>query len=250
MRILLLGGTADSREAAALLAAAGHEVVTSLAGRTAQARAGGGRVGGFGGVAGLVDFLTTSEVDAVVDATHPFAAQMSQNAAAACVQADVHVLRLSRPGWGDHPYAAEWIWVADHAAAAQAAAALGGRVLLTVGRQPLPAYHGLPDVAARVAEWQGAAIPAGWRIIEARGPYTLDAERALLRDEAIQLLVSKDSGGDQTAAKLDAAHELGVRVIMVTRPAPPAGVPEVATPAELLAWLEGRESPQCDTNEP
>ena len=195
MRVLLLGGTADGRELAAALESAGVAVLRSVAGRTAQARGEvGARVGGFGGVEGLVDYLRATEIDAVVDATHPFAARMTANAAQACAVTGVRLLRFTRPSWADHPLAAQWRWVPDHGAAAALAAQASGRVLLTVGRQPLAAYRGLPDVLARVAEWQGDPVPDGMRIVEARGPFGLDAELALLRNETITLLVSKDSG--------------------------------------------------------
>lgn len=238
MRVLVLGGTADGRELCAVLRTAGHEVVESVAGRTAQAReAAGARVGGFGGASGLADYLRSAQIAAVVDATHPFAAQMSSNAALAGGQAGVPVLRLARPGWRDHELADQWVWVPDHSGAAQQAARHSGLVLLTVGRQPLPAYHDLPAVLARVAEWQDAAIPAGWRVLEARGPFSLAAELELLGSEQIAALVSKDSGGTHTAAKLDAAHQLGVPVIMVARPELPSGVTEVATHAGVVDWL-------------
>lgn len=238
MKVLLLGGTADARAVAELLSAAGHEPVTSVAGRTAQAReSDAARVGGFGGVAGLTGYLRATDVAAVIDATHPFAAQMTRNAAAACAATGVPLLRFSRPGWANHPHAAQWVWVPSHAAAAEVAARAPGRVLLTVGRQPLPAYQAVGDVLARVAEWPGGPVPTGWRVLAARGPFELAAELDLLQSEQITTLVSKDSGGDQTAAKLDACAQLGVQVIMVARPPAPAGVSVVSEPAAVLGWL-------------
>lgn len=238
MRVLLLGGTADARVLADAFTAAGFEVVESVAGRTRQARGGAAsRVGGFGGVDGLVRYLRAAGVTAVVDATHPFAAQMTGNAAEACSLTGTPLLRFSRPGWRTHPDASRWIWVADHGQAASAAARVGGRVLLTVGRQPLPAYRALTDVVARVAEWQGDQVPEGWLIIESRGPFTLAGELDLLRREQVAVLVSKDSGGVLTAAKLDAARELGLPVIIVDRPPTPDGVGEVSSTADAVAWL-------------
>lgn len=238
MRVLLLGGTADSRELADAFTAAGFEVVESVAGRTRQARDGSAsRVGGFGGVDGLVRYLRAAGVTAVVDATHPFAAQMTGNSAEACSLTGVPLLRFARPGWRTHPDASRWIWVGDHGQAASAAAQVGGRVLLTVGRQPLPTYRELTDVVARVAEWQGDQVPEGWLIIESRGPFTLAGELALLRREQVAVLVSKNSGGAPTAAKLDAARELGLPVIMVDRPPTPDGVGEVSSTADAVAWL-------------
>lgn len=238
MRVLLLGGTADGRELAAALGAAGVDVVASVAGRTAQARnQAGARVGGFGGVEGLTEFLRTEQIDAVVDATHPFASRMTANAAAACSAAEVPLLRFTRQSWRSHAGAADWTWVPDHAAAAAVSATAPGRVLLTVGRQPLPAYRGLPDVIARVAEWQGDPIPEGTRILESRGPFDFDAELALLRDEKITLLVSKDSGGAENGAKLDAAARLGIPVVMIARPPLPEGLHEVSSIADALSWV-------------
>lgn len=240
VRVLLLGGTAEARALAGAFAAAGFEAVESVAGRTRQARGGSAsRVGGFGGVDGLAQYLRAAGVGAVVDATHPFAARMTGNAAQACALTGVPLLRFARPGWRSHPDASDWVWVGDHSLAAVAAGRAGGRVLLTVGRQPLPAYRELTDVVARVAEWQGDPVPAGWLIVEARGPFTLAGELALLRREQVAVLVSKDSGGAPTAAKLDAARELGVRVIMVHRPPAPDGVPEVGSIADAVAWLAG-----------
>ena len=240
VRVLLLGGTAEARALAGAFAAAGFEAVESVAGRTRQARGGSAsRVGGFGGVDGLAQYLRAAGVGAVVDATHPFAARMTGNAAQACALTGVPLLRFARPGWRSHPDASDWVWVGDHSLAAVAAGRAGGRVLLTVGRQPLPAYRELTDVVARVAEWQGDPVPAGWLIVEARGPFTLVGELALLGREQVAVLVSKDSGGAPTAAKLDAARELGVRVIMVHRPPAPDGVPEVGSTADAVAWLAG-----------
>ena len=240
VRVLLLGGTAEARALAGAFAAAGFEAVESVAGRTRQARGGSAsRVGGFGGVDGLAQYLRAAGVGAVVDATHPFAARMTGNAAQACALTGVPLLRFARPGWRSHPDASDWVWVGDHSLAAVAAGRAGGRVLLTVGRQPLPAYRELTDVVARVAEWQGDPVPAGWLIVEARGPFTLVGELALLGREQVAVLVSKDSGGAPTAAKLDAARELGVRVIMVHRPPAPDGVPEVGSIADAVAWLAG-----------
>ena len=238
VRVLLLGGTADGRELAAALTQAGIDVVTSVAGRTSQARNQvGARVGGFGGVEGLIGYLSANEIDAVIDATHPFASRMTANAAQACAATRIRLLRFTRQSWRTHPHAADWAWVPDHAAAAALAAMAPGRVLLTVGRQPLPAYCSLNDVVARVAEWQGDEVPAGARILESRGPFDFDAELALLRDEKIAMLVSKDSGGAENGAKLDAAAQLEVPVVMIARPPLPEGLPEVATIADAVSWV-------------
>lgn len=257
MKVLVLTGTGDGRALAATVRAAGHEVVESVAGRTAEARgrdgagdSDGTRVGGFGGVDGLVAWLARHDVDAVIDATHPFAARMSANAAQACAIAGVPLARWERPSWRERPDATTWRWVSDHAAAADAAGQVGGgggggsgdggsgRVLLTVGRQDLDAYRALPDVVARVAEVPAGWVPpAGWELLVARGPYRLAGELALLRDRAIGVLVSKDAGSDATTAKLDAAAQLGVPVVMIARPPAPVGVPGFADTNAVLAWL-------------
>ncbi|MDN5571452.1 MAG: precorrin-6A/cobalt-precorrin-6A reductase, partial [Propionibacteriaceae bacterium] len=149
--------------------------------------------------------------------------------------------RVARTGWSDHPNAQRWRWVADHVAAS---AAVAGRALLTVGRQPLPHYRSLPDAVARVVDPPEDTSPLrtipGWEIIAARGPFTLADERALLSSRAIGTLVTKDSGGP--APKLDAARELGVRVVVVRRPEPPSGLATVPSAEAALAWLAARAS--------
>nr|WP_076389343.1 cobalt-precorrin-6A reductase [Vaginimicrobium propionicum] len=241
MLVLLLGGTRDATEIAAQLRLLpSTEVIVSVAGRTKLAA--GDRVGGFGGVAGLRDYLATNQVNVVVDATHPFAERMSANAALACAEIGVGLVRFLRPGWHNHPHADSWVWVANHDEAAKAAA-IGGRVLLTVGRQSLGHYVGLPDVIARVAEDDGTPVPASWRVLASRGPFSLADERKLLADNHVKVLVSKDSGGQLTSAKLDAARELGVTVIMVARPPTPAGVTEVNTVAGVIDFVRAQAQP-------
>lgn len=242
MRILVLGGTADGRAVAPALAGAGHEVITSLAGRTAQARETPGAVtGGFGGPDGLARWLGEHRIDAIVDATHPFAARMTKHAVEAASASGTPLVRLDRPGWGSHPLADTWAWTDDHEAAALAAAGWG-RALLTVGRQPLHHYLDLPDAYARVAELPDGAPswPAGWTVVAERGPFAPAEERRLMAEEDIGVLVTKDSGGEHTAAKLDAAHEWGARVVVVRRPALPHGLVTVPDVTGVLMWLAGR----------
>ena len=249
MKVLLLGGTSESRVLADN-APAGVTLVESWAGRTrvdarnADRAAAVARVGGFGGPDGLAAYLRAEGFAAVVDATHPFAATMTRHAALACAATGVPLLRLARPGWGGRPDARAWTWVADHPEAARAAADLapGRRVLLTVGRQPLPHYRALLDVVARVAEAPADAdtatpAPPGWEFVVARGPFDPDAERTLLASRGLGVLVSKDAGGP--AAKLDAAAQLGVYVVMVRRPDPPPGLAVVPDAAGALSWLVG-----------
>jgi len=236
--VLVLGGTAEARALAAQLVADGVDVLSSLAGRVSQPAlpVGRVRVGGFGGVEGLAAFLVEHQVDAVVDATHPFAATISANAAAASAATGTPLLRLARPGWSDHADADRWTWVDD----VEAVLALPGeRPFLTTGRQGLAAF--LPwaarAVLVRVVDPPDLDLPPAWRVLRSRGPYALDGERAILTEHRADLLVTKDSGGTHTEAKLDAARELGVPVVVVRRPAPPVGVPTVADVPAAAAWV-------------
>jgi precorrin-6A/cobalt-precorrin-6A reductase len=233
--VLILGGTGEARRLAARLHADRVRVVSSLAGRVSRPAlpVGEVRVGGFGGPAGLAGYLRTADVDVVVDATHPFAARISASAAEAATLTGVPLLRLQRPGWADHPHAARWTWVPDAAAAREAAAA-ARRPFLTTGRQSLPDFLPWADrtVVARVVDPPELRLPDLWTLILARGPYERPAERALMADHQVDWLLTKDSGGTMTEAKLDAAAALGLPVVVIARPAPPAGVPTVATVAE------------------
>ncbi len=246
MSILILGGTGEARTLAAALDRRGIPATSSLAGRVSRPRLPAGQVrqGGFGGVDGLAAYLVENGVAAVIDATHPFAATISANAVAACARTGVPLLRYARPGWSGLPGADGWTWVADHQEAARAAAAPGERVFLSTGRQPLSHFTGPlagHAVLVRVVDPVEEPLPAGWQVIERRGPYLLADERELLRSFRTTTLVTKDSGGDYTRPKLDAAAELGVRIVIVRRPEPAsvgtASEPEsVATLDEAVQW--------------
>jgi precorrin-6A/cobalt-precorrin-6A reductase len=241
MRILLLGGTSDGRALAGLLQARA-EVVSSLAGRVRDPLLPPGevRVGGFGGPAGLAAYLRDEAIDVVVDATHPFAAGMSANAAGASVATGVPLVVLRRPGWTEGP-GDDWRRVPSLGAAAELLPALGSRVFLTTGRQDLATFAGL-DLwfLVRSVDPPDPPVPGRMRSILDRGPFTVAGERRLLREHAIDVLVTKDSGGAATAAKLVAAREQRVPVIVVDRPSLPAGVPVVADPPACVAVLEER----------
>ena len=234
--VLILGGTGEARRLAAALP--GWRVISSLAGRVADPALPPGevRVGGFGGPSGLAAYVRREAVDVVVDATHPFAARISASAAAC----GVPLLVLRRPGWTAVP-GDVWHRVPSlDAAAAFIAASTFERVFLTTGRQGLGAFAGLADRWFLVRSVDPvAAHPPRLESLLDRGPFTVDGEMALLRSYTIQLLVTKDSGGAMTAAKLTAARLLGVPVLMVDRPPVIAGVPVVADVEEAVTFLEG-----------
>jgi len=239
--VLILGGTAEARALAARLAADSVPVVSSLAGRVREPRlpAGEVHIGGFGGVDGLCAYLAEQNMAAVVDATHPFAARISANADQACARTGLPLLRLVRPGWGELPGAHRWQWVDSDGEAAAVAADGGDPVVLTTGRQTLEAYvrplHG-HRVLARVVDPPGIALPDGWVVVRSRGPYDLEAERALLLGHGAEVLVTKDSGGSHTRAKLDAADEFGVTVVVIRRP--PEAHTGVADVEAAMLWLQ------------
>lgn len=237
--VLVLGGTTEARELALLLERAGVPCVSSLAGRLAQPSlpAGPVRIGGFGGADGLADWLSEQRVSAVIDATHPFAERISESAVVACSRIGVPLLRLERPGWIERP-GDRWLRVPNLNAAATLAPTLGKRILLTIGRQDVGGFANV-DAAwflIRCIEAPTGPRPPRHEVQLARGPFTFDGELALMRSWAIDVLVTRDSGGPATVPKLDAARMLDVPVVMVSRP--PAGpTARVTTADEALDWL-------------
>ena len=199
------------------------------------------RVGGFGGVQGLVDYLSAHHITHVIDATHPFAAQMSANAIAACAQLDLPLLSMERPAWQAQP-GDQWQHVPDMAAAAQVLSRSLKRVFLAIGRKQLAAFAGLDDqhqFVLRVIDQEGGALPltaSSYELIVARGPFRLADELALLGQYRIDCIVSKNAGGADTYAKIEAARQLGIPVIMVDRPVL-APRTQCQSPQQAMEWL-------------
>jgi len=244
VRILILGGTGEARELAAALVAAGTDVLSSLAGRVRGPRLPDGpvRIGGFGGPSGLAAFLRAEGITAVIDATHPFASGITVNAAQAATQASVPLLVLRRPAWTVDP---GWETVPDiHAAAGTVQRWTGQAVFLTTGRRDLAAFaaDSRHSFLVRTVDPPDGPLPARMTLIMNRGPYTVPAETALMREHNVGLLVTKNSGGPMTAAKLQAARDLGVGVVMVQRPPLPTGTVTVATAGEAVAWVEAQQA--------
>jgi precorrin-6A/cobalt-precorrin-6A reductase len=245
LRVLILGGTTEANRLAAALANDRIDAVLSYAGRTENPTPPpiAWRVGGFGGIDGLVDHLRTEKIARVIDATHPFAAQMSMHAVAACAIAGVPLLALERPPWqrvpGDH-----WIEVDDVAAAAEALGAAPRRVFLGIGRQHLKIFaaHSQHFYLVRLVDPPRAPLPLSAEVIVARGPFDLAGDLMMLTGHRIEIVVARNAGGDAASAKIEAARELGLPVVMVRRPFIPARE-KVETVAEVLRWLGHDETP-------
>ncbi|MCC7368332.1 MAG: cobalt-precorrin-6A reductase [Chloroflexi bacterium] len=238
--VLVLGGTSEARRLAGLLTEANLPVISSLAGRLTEPRlpAGEVRIGGFGGAGALAAWLAEHRIVAVVDATHPFAAGIGVAAADACEQVGLPLLRLERPGWREQP-GDRWHWADDIADAARRVPALGRRVLLTIGRQGINAFADLTGCwfLVRCIERPTGRLPTDSDLLLDRGPYTVDGERDLIDRYRIDLIVTKNSGGSATDAKLVAARTRGLPVIIVRRPARPRS--QTVTDAEsALAWVQ------------
>ncbi len=245
-RILILGGTVEGAALAAALAERpGVEAIVSLAGRTKDPAPlpGGVRVGGFGGVTGLAEYLRAERIGLAIDATHPFATQISRHAALAADSARVPLLRLERPPWRRDSDDC-WIEVATLDQAAAVVREHGSRAFLTVGSSQVQPFGTVTGVwfLVRLIEAPAGRLPlADYAVILGRGPFDAAAELRLLDEHRIDVVIAKNSGGEATYGKIAAARALGLPVILLKRPPPPQdGPPAVATVAEALAWIAAR----------
>ena len=242
LRVLILGGIGDAVELAIKIAnIPGIEVITSLAGRTREPAnlPGNVRTGGFGGVRGLTNYLREMQIDLLIDATHPFANQISENAAAATQEVGIPRLMVIRPPW-EKLEDDDWLEVEDNLAAATALANRAKRVFLTIGRQEIGTFAHLQEIwfLMRMIDPPNTdvVIPPGLILCD-RGPFTLENEQEILLKYNIDTIVSKNSGGNATYPKIIAARKLGIKVVMVNRPLVPPGeqVPDVES---ALQWLK------------
>jgi precorrin-6A/cobalt-precorrin-6A reductase len=242
MRVLILGGSTEASELAGLLADDRRfETTLSLAGRTLNPREQPVRTrrGGFGGIDGLAAWLQQEAIQAVVDATHPYAAQISFNAVAACRRLAVPLATIFRPSWQPQPDDL-WREVANFDAAAGALGPEPKRVFLSLGRQELGAFTIAPQhhyIARMIDPPEGIALPPDIRLVFDRGPFDLQAETALLRQERIDVMVCKNSGAAAVYPKIEATRGLGIPVVMVARPHKAHG-DVLENPASAIGWLE------------
>lgn len=238
-RALILGGIADASLLAAEIARAGIDAVYSYGGRT-RAPADQPlptRIGGFGGVSGLADYIRRERITHVIDATHPFAAGMSRNAIEACAQTDTPLIALERAPWTQAP-GDNWIEVADVTAAATALPEAPANVFLAIGRQHIAPFASKSQhvYTLRFVDPPEAPLPFTADVIVSRGPFTLDAEIDMLRMRDIAWIVARNSGGNGARAKIDAARMLGLPVIMISR----RELPErnrVESVTDVMQWL-------------
>lgn len=242
-RLLILGGTGDARalaEAVTTRFGDAVEIEFSLAGRTREPAlpTGAVRIGGFGGSAGLARYIAENDIDLVVDATHPFANRISAHAVEACALAEVPRLALVRAPW-ELPVGGRWEEVDDIAGAVGAVRRRAKRCFLTTGQKGLEQFAALDDVffLIRFLEPPAKALPfANHEVVVSRPPFTLESEKALMQENRIDTLVTKLAGGAATKAKIAAAIELDLPIVVVRRPPPPPGA-RVETVDEALDWV-------------
>lgn len=237
--ILLLAGTAEGRDLAQRLGQAGADVTASLAGAVRHPRGlpVPARIGGFGGAAGFAAYLRDHHIRAVVDATHPFAARITDRSARICAEMDVPYLRLERPAWqpeaGDH-----WTFIADEAEAANHVPT-GATVFLATGRQTLERFANLTGrhlICRQIDPPDGPFPFANGEFLVGRPPFSVSDEMALFKRLKVDVLVVKNAGGTPSRSKLAAARALGLPVLMVKRP-PAVAAPTVATVDQAMDWL-------------
>ena len=240
MRALILGGTSDANRLAEAAARLRLDAIYSYAGRTQApvAQSLPTRIGGFGGADGLADYIRTERITHIVDATHPFAAEMSRNAVAACAMTGTALIALERAPWQRSP-GDNWIEVEDVAAAAAALPEQRARVFLAIGRQHLAPFAARPQHAytLRFADAPDAALPLpDASVIVSRGPFALAGDLDLMRSRGIEWIVARNAGGTGAFAKIEAARQLGLPVVMIARPVLPErqGTESID---DVLAWL-------------
>jgi precorrin-6A/cobalt-precorrin-6A reductase len=241
-RILILGGTTEARHLGERLATRGDlDVTLSLAGRTASPvpHAVPVRIGGFGGVAGLADYLMKQQIAALIDATHPYASIISQNAAAAAGETSVPFMTLRRPPWtavdGDR-----WIFVKCTAGAVRALGKTSRRVFVALGRNELAPFIEAPQHSYLVRSVDPVEPPLPLpqvSYVTARGPFSEASDRALMVEHKIDIVIAKNSGGAAAYGKIAAARALGIDVVLLRRPDASAA-PAVETIDDAIAWLD------------
>jgi len=241
-RALILGGTSDASQLAAEIARAGFDAVYSYGGRprAPAEQPLPTRIGGFGGASGLADYMRREGITHVIDATHPFAAEMSRNAVAACAETGTPLIAIERSPWVKTP-GDNWIEVGDVNAAVAALPELPAKVFLAIGRQHIAPFATKSQHAytLRFVDPPEAPLPFAADVIVSRGPFTLDGELEMLRTRGVMWIVARNSGGDGARAKIDAARTLGLPVIMIARPELPERQ-RVESVAEIMQWLGHR----------
>lgn len=196
------------------------------------------RIGGFGGAEGLSEWLSANDIRAVLDATHPFASRITRNASEACLATSVPYAMYRRPPWRKQP-GDTWLPVRDLDHAAELVPTVGSRAFLTIGRQAVPAFDRVKNVSflVRSIDPPSGPLPPHSQLLLARGPFDVEAEVDLMRTHGIDVVITKNSGGGQTYAKIAAARQLSIPVIVVERPPVPEAVEAFDTEAGAVDWL-------------